>query len=42
VIAPELNAGSNFWGSASEEATGEMVSGNVVLAPWQAAAAAGY
>lgn len=42
VIAPELNAGSNFWGSASEEATGEMVSGNVVLAPWQGAAAAGY
>jgi parallel beta-helix repeat protein len=42
VIAPELNAGGNFWGSISEEATGEKISGNVVLAPWQAAAAAGY
>ena len=42
VIAPELNAGGNFWGSASEEATGETVSGNVVLAPWQPATAAGY
>ena len=42
VIAPELNAGGNFWGSVTEEATGEKVSGNVVLAPWQGAAAAGY
>jgi parallel beta-helix repeat protein len=42
VIAPELNAGGNFWGSASEEATGEKVSGNVVLAPWSSASSAGY
>jgi len=42
VIAPELNAGGNFWGSVTEEATGEKISGNVVLAPWQGAAAAGY
>ncbi len=42
VIAPELNAGGNFWGSVTEEATGEKISGSVVLAPWQGAAAAGY
>ena len=42
VIAPELNAGGNFWGSGTEEATGEKISGNVVLAPWQGAAAVGY
>ncbi len=42
VIAPELNAGGNFWDSATEEATGEKVSGNVVLAPWQGAEKAGY
>jgi hypothetical protein len=40
-IAPELNAGGNFWGSVTEEATGEKISGNVVLAPWQAAAGGG-
>jgi len=42
VIAPELNAGGNFWGSVTEEATGEKISGNVMLAPWSAASAAGY
>ena len=42
VIAPELNAGGNFWGSVTEEATGEKISGNVTLAPWSAASAAGY
>lgn len=42
VIAPELNAGGNYWGSASEEATSEKTSGNVVLAPWQAASVVGY
>ena len=42
VIAAELNAGGNFWDSLSEEATGEKVSGNVVLAPWSPASGAGY
>ena len=42
VIAPELNAGGNYWDSGSEEATREKVSGNVVLAPWQGASAVGY
>ena len=42
VIAPELNVGGNYWGSESEEATGEKVSGNVVLGPWLPASAAGY
>ena len=42
VIAPELNAGGNYWDSASEEDTSEKVSGNVVLAPWQGADKAGY
>ncbi len=42
IIAPELNAGGNFWGSVSEEATGDKTSGNVLLAPWLPASAAGY
>ena len=42
LIAPELNAGGNFWDSASEEATAEKVSGNVALAPWSPASSAGY
>ena len=42
VIAPELNAGANFWDSVSEEATGEKISGNVALAPWSPAGSAGY
>jgi parallel beta-helix repeat protein len=42
VIAPELNAGGNFWGSVSEAATGEKISGNVMLGPWSPASSAGY
>ena len=42
VRAPDLNAGGNYWGSTSEEATREKISGNVVLAPWQGAERAGY
>jgi parallel beta-helix repeat protein len=42
VIAPELNAGGNFWGSVNEEATAEKISGNVLLAPWSPASSAGY
>jgi parallel beta-helix repeat protein len=42
VIAPELNAGGNFWGSVTEEATAEKISGNVLLAPWSPASSAGY
>ena len=42
VIAPELNAGGNYWDSASEEGASEKVSGNVVLTPWMPASSAGY
>ena len=42
VLAPDLNAGGNFWGSVSEEATGEKISGNVTLTPWMPASAVGY
>ena len=42
IIAPDLNAGSNFWGSISEDATRERLSGNITVAPWQGASSAGY
>jgi parallel beta-helix repeat protein len=42
IEAPSLDAGGNFWGTPSLEATRERVRGNVDLEPWRPASAAGY
>jgi len=42
VRAPRLMAGGNYWGSASEAVTASRIEGQVTLAPWKPASAAGY
>ncbi len=42
VRAPKLDAGGNFWGAPTEEATTGKIVGAVALKPWKPASAAGY
>jgi hypothetical protein len=42
IRAAELDAGANYWGTASPEATREKLAGRVLIAPWYPASAAGY
>jgi parallel beta-helix repeat protein len=42
IRASELDAGGNYWGMPSPEATREKLAGRVLLSPWYSATAAGY
>ncbi|MFL5521872.1 MAG: NosD domain-containing protein [Gemmatimonadales bacterium] len=42
IRATELDAGGNYWGTATPEATREKLAGRVLIAPWYAASLAGY
>jgi parallel beta-helix repeat protein len=42
IRAAELDAGANYWGAPSPEATREQLAGRVLIAPWYPASAAGY
>ncbi|HEX5819545.1 MAG TPA: NosD domain-containing protein [Gemmatimonadales bacterium] len=42
IRADELDAGGNYWGTATPEATREKLAGRVLIAPWYSASAAGY
>lgn len=42
VRAAELDAGGNYWGAESPEATREKLAGRVLLSPWYPASQAGY
>jgi parallel beta-helix repeat protein len=42
IRAAELDAGANYWGAESPEATREKLAGRVLIAPWYPASAAGY
>jgi parallel beta-helix repeat protein len=42
IRADELDAGGNYWGTASPEATREKLAGRVLIAPWYSASTAGY
>jgi parallel beta-helix repeat protein len=42
IRAAELDAGANYWGTPSPEATREKLAGRVLIAPWYPASAAGY
>jgi parallel beta-helix repeat protein len=42
ISAPVLDAGRNFWGTASAEASARLVNGRIRLDPWRSAAEAGF
>jgi parallel beta-helix repeat protein len=42
IRADELDAGGNYWGTATPQDTREKLAGRVLLAPWYPASAAGY
>ena len=42
VRATDLDAGGNYWGTPTPEATREKLAGRVLIAPWYSASAAGY
>jgi parallel beta-helix repeat protein len=42
IRAAEIDAGANYWGAESPEATREKLAGRVLIAPWYPASAAGY
>jgi parallel beta-helix repeat protein len=42
IRATELDAGGNYWGTPTPEATREKLAGRVLISPWYQAAAAGY
>ena len=42
IRATELDAGGNYWGMPSPEATREKLAGRVLLSPWYSATQVGY
>jgi parallel beta-helix repeat protein len=40
--APSVEAGGNFWGAPTEQATAAKLEGTINLKPWKPASAAGY
>ena len=42
IVAPELDAGGNYWATPTADSAAARVQGQVTLAPWKPASAAGY